>query len=358
MVDACCQKIDSWSDDWRLAMDWTVGSYEERSQRSLWNKVDFRRFKSKSHLPAEFIPSKIKKRLGIVSRDEIDIVLDISGFGYSDQWGVEFAKIMADRSIVRSQKGERYILLPQAYGPFKNNKLADVAKSYFDRSEVLYVRDKVSLEYMQKLMGADERLRLFPDFTCLVKGYENVSPTKREYMCVVPNCRMIDPRHGKQGSEYLGSLIHAIEFAFKKGVQPIIINHEGVQDLEIVKELKKKSKCEVVVINGGSSRYLKAIFKNALFVLGSRFHALISSLTQGVPCIGMGWSHKYEELFSDFGIKEYLVEVKGDGVLRCVDSLLDVKCRERVIEHINKGVIHYNEKAETMWSEIQTLMLR
>jgi len=34
-----------------------------------------------------FIPKKIRTMYGLITNDEIDVVLDASGFAYSDQWG-------------------------------------------------------------------------------------------------------------------------------------------------------------------------------------------------------------------------------------------------------------------------------
>ena len=39
-------------------------------------------------------------------------------------------------------------------------------------------------------------------------------------------------------------------------------------------------------------------------LLASRFHALVFGFSQGVPAAALGWSHKYEELFSLFGWKD------------------------------------------------------
>ena len=40
--------------------------------------------------------------------------------------------------------------------------------------------------------------------------------------------------------------------------------------------------------------------------MGSRFHALVAALSQGIPVAALGWSHKYAELLGEFGLREFV----------------------------------------------------
>lgn len=355
MVDACCQEVDSWGGPWELAMDWSIGTYDQRARRGIRHKMEIRRLKSMSSIPAKLMPEGMKHKLGLVSECDVNAVFDIAGFAYSDQWGTQYAEQMASRVARRSSKGERYFLLPQAFGPFEDSKVAEVAKSYFDGAELLCVRDGVSMDHMKKLLGQDERLKLSPDFTCLVKPMKGVRPVEGDYACIVPNCRMVDKRHGDLGESYVKSLVEVIDLLDSRGIKPILVNHEGAQDLALVKELEKRSRCSVTVIEDGDARYLKGVFTHAQLVIASRFHALVSSLTQSVPVIGTGWSHKYEGLFADFGVSEYLVSEGADSseYLSRVESLLNDNERTAAVTRIEQGMKKYKLSTSEMWSDLK-----
>ena len=138
----------------------------------------------------------------------------------------------------------------------------------------------------------------------------------------------------------------------------MLVNHEGEEDLKIVKELQRQVASATTVVAGGGAMYLKGIFSEAEFVVASRYHALVSAMTQAVPVIGMGWSHKYEELFLDFGISDYLVEVDDDGanIIDAIKLFVDDKQRDNVALSIERAAVQYKEHAKCMWTEIRDLM--
>ncbi|MDZ7835034.1 MAG: polysaccharide pyruvyl transferase family protein [Alkalibacterium sp.] len=46
------------------------------------------------------------------------------------------------------------------------------------------------------------------------------------------------------------------------------------------------------------------------FIIGSRFHSIVHSYKNHVPCIAIGWATKYHELLKLFGQYDYMFDVR------------------------------------------------
>jgi colanic acid/amylovoran biosynthesis protein len=103
---------------------------------------------------------------------------------------------------------------------------------------------------------------------------------------------------------------------------------------------------------------IKEIISGAHAVVGSRFHGLASALSQGVPSVALGWSHKYAALFSDFGIRDYAFDssVTPAGVAASVARILEVGENSAVRARLAERLSQLSEVNERMWSMVCTVL--
>ena len=89
-------------------------------------------------------------------------------------------------------------------------------------------------------------------------------------------------------------------------------------------------------------------------MISSRFHGLVSALSQGVPALTTGWSHKYEMLLTEYGFPEGCIPVGSsdseirERILQITDEANAVQLRQKLTEtaQIQK------QKSEKMWARV------
>lgn len=329
-----------------------LGDYKTRTKYNLFQKS---RFFGKGYnfgWPFSLFPRIIREKYGIVNKDEIDLVIDASGFAYGDKWG---AKLINDRLGKEidyfKSKNVKVILLPQAFGSFENKSVAQVSKKIFEKVDVLMARDDVSFKYVKEL-GNFENLTQFPDFTNLVKPVE---VPKYEHLkgraCVIPNFQMI--KRGSAGEKYTKTLAAAIENLELLNNKPYLLIHEGARDLELAQSVNKLLKTPVEIIDPQDALEIKSIISQASILIGSRFHGIVSALSTGVPVIAMGWSHKYEMLLQEYGVRELLVEVDTESVNTLTSKIIeDETYRTDCLSRINASSKKLKILSETMWDQV------
>lgn len=285
---------------------------------------------------------------------EIDVVLDASGFAFSDQWGPNPAKGL--QRHLEQRPNSLLILLPQAMGPFTKDSVVSGVNSLFSRASLVFARDNTSFDAVTRLAPSLRHFYQSPDFTLAVKPIRPKDMTLPEkFTAIVPNYRMIDK--GSKSDEYLDFLRAAIDTLDKAGKNPAFILHDAHGDMRVIHLLGQKYS-SYPIFTDSDPRVLKAMLGHAEFVIASRFHAIVSSLSQGIPCIGAGWSHKYPELFAEFGCPELLINDLQDRKLisETLLYLSDESSRLAVQQKIIACVEIIKPKTIDMWRKVEDLI--
>lgn len=301
---------------------------------------------------ANFAPRPLREMYGVVLDKEVDVVIDSAGFAYSDQWGDDPSIELAQSAKCWKKNGTRVILLPQALGPFTTDKIQAAMKTVVENVDLIFPRERVSYEHLTELVGEQAKIKQSPDFTNLITG---VLPqgfdTEQNRFCIVPNCRMLDKTDQHTRDAYLPFLISCTRYLLEKGAKPFVLVHEGKDDQRLADELSAAVGGIPIVKESGALE-IKGILGACSGTLGSRFHGLVSALSQGVPALATGWSHKYQMLFEDYGFPEGLVQVTGDEaeIKRKLDLVTDQSARVAAL--IQTRTAELKQQSEQMWQQV------
>lgn len=335
-------------------------SYAQRSAVASLRKVNVRKNILDMNISTYFFPRilrKLCKRNGIVFEVDVDMIIDASGFSYSDQWSSKLRIYHLKNELKRFYRYSKpYIFLPQAFGPFtlqvSRRRIADS----FKYAAMICAREKDSFQHVKSLTGSIERLFQYGDFTNLIDGFVPSNFDSRiQWACIVPNKNMINPRNGNKAwiERYEPLLKEAIVYYRKKGLKPFFLNHEGKEDAAIIESVNRTLVTPIPVVTESDPLAVKGIVGASRAVLCSRYHGCVSAMSQGICCIGTSWSHKYELLYQQYQADGLLLKPNiTDAELRAViDLSLQPDSKEAL--RIREQALVLKDKSTAMWSKFQ-----
>ena len=295
----------------------------------------------------------------------LSAVLDVSGYAYGDRWGVVSASQTAAQLVRRHARGRPYIFMPQAFGPFTSPRFQAFGAA-LRRAALICPRDSVSQDHVEQLLcGASSVLLRAPDITIGMAANNSAlaaSGVTARTVLVIPNARLLDrpsqrypATTGTWQTDYVPMLLRLIKTITARGHSVRILNHGGAQDTALCAALAASVQ-DSRVIREADPAAVKGVIGAAGLVISSRYHGCVHALSQGVPCIGTSWSHKYEALFADFEVSSLLLTTPDVSyALQILEPLLEFRgvntqalalCRQMALQ------------VDALWERVFTILAK
>jgi colanic acid/amylovoran biosynthesis protein len=300
-----------------------------------------------------------------VHKAKVDLLLDSSGFKYGDFWDKNrsWAANVKESIYLRFYKklGAKIIFLPQAFGPFTTPKSKFRIRNIVKNADLVFYRDLTSKEYLEAAIDQGSlrtKLQYAPDFTASFSfGKEKKQPQNGQIKKVgfIPNSKMLESECFKSMEEYVDFLAQLVTHYQAKGLQISIINHTGGDDKEVIDQLYDRltNKTNVTLISNDNALSLKDDVGECDFVVASRFHGVINALSQGIPTICLGWSHKYQRIMEDYDCFDYYVKMESlPQMLENIKQLSANEQLQNVKGRIDNRKHFWFSKIEAMWKTV------
>jgi colanic acid/amylovoran biosynthesis protein len=151
--------------------------------------------------------------------------------------------------------------------------------------------------------------------------------------------------------DYLRIIKAIIREVNVSGRTAFLLNHEGLGDEKLCFTLSKETGLDV--LTGLNALEVKGVISKSYLCISSRFHGVASALNSDVPCLATSWSHKYEELFKDYGQTECVLDISNlEETIKKVKSYLDPAINQTVKTNINMFVPKIKDQTMKMWKAI------
>lgn len=306
-------------------------------------------------LPISGVRSSIRKNVPwIQAVAEADLVGDIrGGDSFSDIYGLKrFVLAFLPVWSVLLVKGG-IVQFPQTYGPFKNPLAKGLAKFILNRSMAVIARDTRSKVAAEKLVGPGTTIYCCPDVAFSLEVVRpamiKVEPPYLDDGGVVApgvvglnvNGLMYNGGYTRSNmfglkmdySSFLSELISALllvhsgeiwliphTFAPKGNVESDPCASIALRD-SLAEHLRKRVR---IVIEEYDQHQIKGIIGQCDMFIGSRMHACIAALSQGVPCVGVAYSMKFGGVFDSVGMADWVVDARAKNNEEAVKEIVEL----------------------------------
>ncbi len=340
----------------RIAVRWEK-PFWHRSRFGLWGTVWHKR---RERIPYgwvfQYAPRGVSARTGLLSRHEVDLFLDASGFAYGDPWPLAKAEDRICDILKLVQKHtKKLVFLPQSFGNFCSPGYQNLLREITNTADLIFARDRESIDEIESVVGQCDSVDIAPDYTSLVEpkpfsGMEFL----RGSIAIIPNRHMYGMREELNRERYVRVMAEAIRQVQTQGEQAVLILHEGQEDRRLCEDIARAASGAVPTVAREDPCETKMAIGICKGVISSRYHGFASALYQSVPAVATSWSHKYEALAAQFGVPDAVVAPEDPDAI-CA-KLFEMICSPNLQRDITERTKETKAKTRDMWKAVEGLI--
>ncbi len=324
------------------------------------------------HLPCRFV-----RRLPAVrALLDADLVVDVAGISFSDGRGI-IVLYNALMILPVLLLGKRLFKASQAFGPFHRPLNRLLARLCLARAAALVPRGAVSQQHLAEIGFPDRPICADVAFAMPV---EEAAAAAAEEVCgeaffrsanligVSPST-VVERYCAKRGIDYPGIMARFVEHLIEAyDANVVLLAHAArvgkpksrTNDLptcqRVYDQVSRKDRCRFLD-SAQSAEELRHIIGKMRFFVASRFHAMISGLTMGVPTLLVGWSHKYLEVLDMFELGDWQMDFADFSWERVSGKFRELVAGEQEVrDKIAAHLPSVRESSERNWELAAALL--
>ena len=252
-------------------------------------------------------------------------------------------------------------IMPNSFGPFPGFAVEWLVKKTLSKCKLVTVRESISKDMLDEISVES---RLFPDLGfSLEKGSEEISQLidiKNRYhekklvaITARPYRFPKSDNPNKMYNEYISSMVRFCRWLNASGYMPIFVEqvlsettHENDRTAinEITSHLKNGT-YEIVSDTAFNCRDIKNIYSQMDYTVGTRFHSVIFSLSEGVPALAIEYGgNKGAGILKDIGLAEYGIPIEEVSFNKLKETFIRLTDNSANIRLKTKEYMDYNQQ--------------
>lgn len=223
--------------------------------------------------------------------------------------------------------GKPVYIMPNSYGPFNAPTVKRQVRKALNKCVLVTSRESISQKMLDEIGVKNS---LYPDLAFgLSKSIESIGEMKaikdmageRKTVAITarpyrfPGC--VDA--GERYNNYIMTLADTCRWLYQKGYFPVLAehvlsHHSNERDMCGIEDVAKNLDVGTYYIFSNHKygcRELKAFYSEMYAVIGTRFHSVIFSLSEKVPCVAITYGgNKGQGIMNDIGLSKYSMAIE------------------------------------------------
>lgn len=267
------------------------------------------------------------------------------GDSFSDIYGLTRYFYVTLPQLLMLIMKKRLILLPQTFGPYKTWISRLVTRYVLRKAVVVHCRDHKSIAYINKLFGPemwnigfchDVAFGMKPERAANSNNPIGLEESPLVGLNVSGLLYFDRENRFHLQCEYRQLIDRILElFCMKLGQRVLLTPHvitaeDGSEsDVKANAALMMQHKAQygdrLISAEGiTNAPGAKAVIGRCDFFLGSRMHACIGALSQGIPAVGLAYSGKFDGLFATVGVESLTLDMTQHAEAELIKGILAV----------------------------------
>lgn len=304
---------------------------------------------------------------------EANFAMDITGGdSFSDIYGMKRFILGFIRKWLVMFYGNRFILLPQTYGPYKRNLSRVMARYIIKKSIAVFSRDQEGISQINgltKKQSINKNIYHIPDLAFILPARNPQSNDLKLINKLKKNAKLTIGLN-VSGLLYNGGytqdnmfnlnvdypeLIIAIldQFLSDKKTAVVLIPHVFPPDklsvesdpvacqriYDIMSTSRDYEDRIITLSQAYDQNEIKYIISKCDLLIASRMHACIAALSQFIPAIGLAYSKKFKGVFESVGVEKLVLDISVLSQNEILNSLKSINKQRMKIKNELKNIM-------------------
>ncbi|WP_441245662.1 polysaccharide pyruvyl transferase family protein [Kitasatospora sp. McL0602] len=240
-------------------------------------------------------------------------------------------------ALLAQRVGTPVVFAPQSFGPFPARAQRRLVRHTLGRAALVLAREDESVGQLrgcglpepQIRRAVDAGFAFAPPAAVGWRGRLGLDPDRP---VVGITARRWLAREAQD--RYEGALAEAIDTLQADGTQVVLIpqvSTDYLGDDDRIVESRIAARCATAPLRVDERvdyREIKSLYTECSFLIGTRFHSVIFSLTSGVPCIAIEYEHKTRGIMADLGLGEWVLPIAEVTYARLMERVAALRADE------------------------------